>query len=57
MRTFFGLVCSIALACVASGQVTSTAGGGGGGSAEAQKDKAKVKGSQQVTAESGQTAE
>jgi hypothetical protein len=55
MRTFSGLVCSIALACFASGQVTST--GGGGGPAEAQKDKAKVKGSQQVTAEGGQTAE
>jgi hypothetical protein len=36
MRTFFALICSLAIACAASGQVTSTGGGGGAG---AQKKK------------------
>jgi hypothetical protein len=39
MRTSLALICSLALACAAGGQVTSTGGGGGGGAQEATKSK------------------
>jgi len=66
MRTFLVLNCSLALACAASGQVTST-GGGGGGSKKEQAQSAqpaaapaggsqKRKGSQKVTTAGGRPA-
>jgi hypothetical protein len=46
MRTSLALICSLALACAASGQVTSTGGGGGGVPAGGeQKPKGETKGS------------